>query len=255
MSAKLDGLRREFEELNAEWKGGQRHFRYRVERAYNAWFRQAVAEGRSPDALVPGTLYGEEQLRHFSVNGAEHIYWTGPKMIRLPEGGQRRVEIFVVELSLGRKISDYHEVIERSCGERKCIRPNHLRIRPKRRQTMSEAECIFRLRAAARHLGRTPTVNDYGTGMPSHVTVAKLFGSFSGGLEAAGLEPRDTRFTQRHTDEDIFAAMRAKAKELGRVPGPGEWQSERWSPAYNTIGRRFRGKGGFATALKLAGLT
>ncbi len=246
-------LRAEFDTVDAEWKAGARHLRYRVERAYSAWFRQSIAEGRSPDALVGPTLYGEELLRHHSMNGAEHVYWKGPAAIRLEEGGARNPRIFARELSLGRKISDYHEVVERVCDERSCIRVSHLRLREKRRKTLSEAEAISMLRSAARTLGRSPTTHDQHTGAPHHATILKLFGSWKAGLDAAGLESDFAKF-HKHSDDDILEAIRVKSAELGRVPTPADWEYAKWIPSYATIRRRFPGKGGFVRALAKAGV-
>lgn len=253
VSKRLDDLRNEFIVLREERRDGKPHLIYRERLAYEKWFRESVRAGRSPDALVQETLYGEEHLRSLSVPGADHTYWKGGYGVRLEGGRSRKVEYFVMELVLGRKLDDYNEVVERTCGTPKCIKSSHLMVRPKRRRTMSNEEAIARMRAAAVKLGRTPHQDDSFSGMPNVVTLRKLFGSFSAALEAAGLEFTSTQF-QSIPDETIYDALRARAVELGRAPQAGEWEANRWTPSYATISRRHSGQGGFRGALQKAGV-
>lgn len=211
---------------------------------YEAWFRQSVAEGRSPDALRFGPMDEGERFRLNAYEGADHTYWQGGAALRLNDGRSQVIERYVMERHLGRQLDRYNEVVDHTCGVKNCIRPAHLKVRPKDRSslTMTQAEAIARLRAAARRLGRTPLDQEYGSGAPNRATLVKLFGSRKAALEAAGLEaPRPSGFIQQYTDDELLAAVRAKVKELGREPTWREWAGERWTPSASTLSARLGG--------------
>ena len=96
------------------------------------------------------------------------------------------------------------------------------------------------LRAHAEEFGRPPAKEDLEwppAGYPSARTVRRHFGSFTAGLRAAGLEPRERHWGT----EAIIAAMREFRREVDRWPRPSDWKraSEDWpsaSTVYNRLG-------------------
>ena len=83
-------------------------------------------------------------------------------------------------------------------------------------------------------------------GYPSSRTVRRHFGSFTAGLRAAGLEPREKRWGE----EAILKAMREFETETGRWPRSTDWDlaCEDW-PSTGTVNNRF---GSWRAALDMA---
>jgi hypothetical protein len=114
----------------------------------------------------------------------------------------------------------------------------------------SDEYLLDALRALAAELGRSPTSNEMlaRPDLPASGTYAHRFGSWNAALEAAGLEPRRR---PRFTDEELIAALRALAAELGRPPRSYEMQARRDLPSPGAYQRRF---GSWNQALEAAGL-
>ncbi|HEX5762617.1 MAG TPA: hypothetical protein VFY04_05805 [Solirubrobacterales bacterium] len=105
------------------------------------------------------------------------------------------------------------------------------------------------LRTYAQEFGQTPAKQELEwppTGFPSSRTVRRHFGSFTAGLRAAGLEPRQKRWDE----EEIIEAMREYERETDLWPRSSDWATacEDW-PSAGTVYNRF---GTWQAALDIA---
>jgi Homing endonuclease associated repeat len=83
----------------------------------------------------------------------------------------------------------------------------------------SRERVLAALRGDARRRGRTPVREDWSKAVrsrPNAGTVETLFGSWTAGLRAAGLQPNVER--DKWTRETVLAALREFERELGRQP-------------------------------------
>lgn len=113
----------------------------------------------------------------------------------------------------------------------------------------TDEDLIERLKEIARELGRTPTPADL-RDMGLSATLCRHFGSTWQALEAAGLVERGSYPSRvRYSDEDLIAALKKKAGELGRPPLERDWDLS--APSLRTLIRRF---GSWKEALSRAGL-
>lgn len=95
------------------------------------------------------------------------------------------------------------------------------------------------MRAYAAEFGETPAKQELEwppTGYPSSRTVRRHFGSFTAGLKAAGLQPREKRWSE----EAIIEAMREFERETDFWPRSSDWTvaCEDW-PSASTVYLRF----------------
>lgn len=112
---------------------------------------------------------------------------------------------------------------------------------------ISETELVAALTSLADELGRPPTRDEMeADGEYSATPYYRRFGSWPAALERAGLEPQ-----YRHTipDEELRAALRDLADDLGRVPRRRD-MATRGPFAPSTYRRRF---GSWTAALDQAG--
>ena len=121
----------------------------------------------------------------------------------------------------------------------------------------SLSEVIGALREASLELGGvSPTASWWHRQRrrPTYEQITRAVGgSWDVALVAAGLPPvRRARTTTPATREDVIAALRDAAAELGASPTMTWWQAERRAPTYETILRLF-GRG-WSQALRAAGL-
>ncbi|MGD9099390.1 MAG: hypothetical protein PVF45_02840 [Anaerolineae bacterium] len=108
------------------------------------------------------------------------------------------------------------------------------------------------LRDLAAELGYSPTVSTLRArpDLPTHVTYANRFGSWTSALKAAGLEPYRLRPT--FSKEQLLQILRDLAAELGYAPTTYEMQARQDLPSPATYHRHF---GTWKAALQAAGLT
>lgn len=116
------------------------------------------------------------------------------------------------------------------------------------------ATCVGALRAFHVRHGRSPTMREFAVArrgtLPSPSTITRLFGSWSAGLAAAGLDlHRTVGSDPRWTDEQILGAIREAA--LAGEPTSRPFQSGQRRPWIGTIERRF---GSWRVAQALAGV-
>jgi len=100
-------------------------------------------------------------------------------------------------------------------------------------------EILVALRAYAAEFGETPAKQELEwppAGYPSSRTVRRHFGSFTAGLKAAGLQPREKRWSE----EAIIEAMREFERETDFWPRSSDWTvaCEDW-PSSSTVYLRF----------------
>lgn len=100
-------------------------------------------------------------------------------------------------------------------------------------------EILVALRAFAAEFGKSPAKQELEyppTGYPSSRTVRRHFGSFTAGLKAAGLQPREKRWSE----EAIIEAMREFERETDFWPRSSDWTvaCEDW-PSASTVYLRF----------------
>jgi hypothetical protein len=100
-------------------------------------------------------------------------------------------------------------------------------------------EILAALRAYAAEFGKSPAKQELEyppAGYPSSRTVRRHFGSFTAGLKAAGLQPREKRWSE----EAIIEAMREFERETDLWPRASDWTvaCEDW-PSASTVYLRF----------------
>jgi hypothetical protein len=100
-------------------------------------------------------------------------------------------------------------------------------------------QILTALRTYAEEFGRPPAKQELEwppSGYPSSRTVRRHFGSFTAGLRAAGLEPREKRWGR----EEIVEAIREFERETERWPRSTDWAvaCEDW-PSSSTVYNRF----------------
>jgi hypothetical protein len=104
--------------------------------------------------------------------------------------------------------------------------------------------------------GRTPTKDDWRAARdgryPCDNTVRRVFGSWSAGRSAAGLE-FTPRWGRTWTRETIIAAFRQWAEKHGRAPSVDDWRTGEYGrPSAETVQRLF---GSWTAGRDAAGLT
>jgi hypothetical protein len=124
-------------------------------------------------------------------------------------------------------------------------------LRPHRR-TWTRAAIIAALQTWAAAHGRAPYHDEWQTGGLEHPpagTVKHVFGSWSAGLRAAGLEPA------RHapwTEDELLASLRAFVRDHGRPPTTSDLRDTRGTP-YPSASAVIRTLGSLRTALDRVG--
>jgi hypothetical protein len=117
------------------------------------------------------------------------------------------------------------------------------------RRRFSDDDILDELRAAAKRLGRSPTMREFAADPDAGVhpqTVIEHFGTWNGAKRAAGLYPR--RFLTR---EELLEQLRSLGEELGRVPTARDLGARRRSlPSASLYAHTF---GSLANALREAG--
>jgi hypothetical protein len=117
------------------------------------------------------------------------------------------------------------------------------------RRRYSDAEILEELRAAARRLGRSPTMREFAQDPEACVhpqTVIEHFGTWNAAKRSAGLFPR--RFLTR---ADLLDQLRALGDELGRTPTARDLAARRRAlPSVSLYAHTF---GSLANGLREAG--
>jgi len=117
------------------------------------------------------------------------------------------------------------------------------------RRRFSDDDILDELRAAAKRLGRSPTMREFAADPEAGVhpqTVIEHFGTWNAAKRAAGLYPR--RFLTR---EELLEQLRSLGEELGRVPTARDLGARRRSlPSASLYAHTF---GSLANALREAG--
>ena len=117
------------------------------------------------------------------------------------------------------------------------------------RRRFSDDDILEELRAAAKRLGRSPTMREFAADPEAGVhpqTVIEHFGTWNAAKRAAGLYPR--RFLTR---EELLEQLRGLGDELGRVPTARDLAARRRSlPSSSLYAHTF---GSLANALREAG--
>ncbi|MBI5299777.1 MAG: DEAD/DEAH box helicase family protein [Deltaproteobacteria bacterium] len=109
---------------------------------------------------------------------------------------------------------------------------------------------LFRLKALAKRLGRSPTIEEVNSepGMASLGAYRRAFGNFNAALRAMGFEVN----WEKYTREKLLADLQALDKKLGHSPTVKEVKSEPGMASRETYVRVF---GSFNKALEAAGLS
>jgi hypothetical protein len=117
------------------------------------------------------------------------------------------------------------------------------------RRRYSDEEILEELRVCAQHLGRSPTMKEFGDSPETHVhpqTVIEHFGSWNKAKRLAGLVPR--RFATR---EELLGLLTELGRRLGRVPTAKDVDANRsWMPSKSLYWHTF---GSLTNALREAG--
>ncbi|HWQ24959.1 MAG TPA: hypothetical protein VNK94_12700 [Gaiellaceae bacterium] len=117
------------------------------------------------------------------------------------------------------------------------------------RRRYTDDQILEELRAAARRLGRSPTMREFAQDREARIhpqTVIEHFGTWNAAKRAAGLLPR--RFLTR---EELLAQLRALGEELGRTPTARDLAARRRTlPSVSLYAHTF---GSFTEALREAG--
>ena len=117
------------------------------------------------------------------------------------------------------------------------------------RRRYSDAEILDELRAAAKRLGRSPTMREFAQDPEARVhpqTVIEHFGTWNAAKRSAGLFPR--RFL---THDDLLDQLRTLGDELGRTPTARDLAARRRAlPSASLYAHTF---GSLANALRESG--
>ncbi|MGH3078924.1 MAG: homing endonuclease associated repeat-containing protein [Gaiellaceae bacterium] len=117
------------------------------------------------------------------------------------------------------------------------------------RRRYTDEDILEELRAAAKRLGRSPTMREFAQDAEARVhpqTVIEHFGTWNAAKRAAGLYPR--RFLTR---DELLEQLRALGDELGRIPTARDLAARRRSlPSASLYAHTF---GSLANALREAG--
>jgi hypothetical protein len=116
------------------------------------------------------------------------------------------------------------------------------------RRRYNDEQILEELKAAAKRLGRSPTMREFAADEEARLhpqTVIEHFGTWNAAKRAAGLLPR--RFLTR---EELLGQLRKLGDELGRVPKAGDLSSRRSLPSVSLYAHTF---GSFSEALREAG--
>ena len=117
------------------------------------------------------------------------------------------------------------------------------------RRRYTDADILDELRAAAKRLGRSPTMREFAADPAARVhpqTVIEHFGTWNAAKRAAGLFPR--RFL---TKDELLEQLRALGEELGRTPTARDLAARRRSlPSASLYAHTF---GSLGNALREAG--
>jgi HNH endonuclease len=117
------------------------------------------------------------------------------------------------------------------------------------RRRYTDEDILEELRAAAKRLGRSPTMREFAQDSEARIhpqTVIEHFGTWNAAKRTAGLYPR--RFLTR---EELLAQLRALGDELGRTPTARDLAARRRSlPSASLYAHTF---GSLTNALREAG--
>jgi hypothetical protein len=116
------------------------------------------------------------------------------------------------------------------------------------RRRYSDEQILEELVAAAKRLGRSPTMREFARDPETRLhpqTVIEHFGTWNAAKRAAGLVPR--RFLTR---EELLSQLRDLGAALGRVPKASDLASRRSLPSVSLYAHTF---GSFSEALREAG--
>ncbi len=199
--------------------------RYQTQLAYDRYWKQACAEGRPPDALIP--VAGPEHERFFGylIPGPDgHNYWGGPQRFQLDSGGERKPRYWWYEHLHG---TLPRGTLRADCGELHCITPTHQQFVDwaQIKQRYTDQQLTGAVQVVAMRLGRSPTRNEYnaerGRG-PGGDIIAQRFGGWRDALRAAGYEP-DPRSLHKLTPEVCIQGLKFAARLLGRTPSVDDY--------------------------------
>jgi hypothetical protein len=256
MSETLAELRADYDDLNARWRNGEPWLKARTGDAYRAWFRQSIAEGRSPDALRKHSPIESERFFARVIPGPDgHCYWNGGNVFRRNDGKTRNPRSWWWE-HVHSRITD-RGIVKPTCGEPHCITVEHQRLAPwsEIKQHFTDAQCIGALQVATMRLGHSPTTGEYDAlGLrPRSTGLINRYSSWTRALTAAGLPAtsHDTRFKEVWTMQDCIDALQGSTRKRRAVPSGRWWERTKQRPSYWTMMRRF---GTWKNALRAAGL-
>jgi hypothetical protein len=229
--------------------------------AYNAWFRQACAEGNPPDALQPDAGTDIERFFARTIPGPDgHTYWAlrGTRFLTLA-GSERHPRWWWYEHVHG---PHGRGTLASVCGERNCITPDHQLFVSwaEARRRFTDERLIGSLQTVAIQLGHAPNWPEYRAlrNTPSAQILAQRFGSWERALTAAGLEPSARPERHRATADECFAALRFATALLGHAPTEEEFRAHnlelRAAGLHSSPSTIYRCLGSWPKALRQAGL-
>ncbi len=199
--------------------------RYQTQLAYDRYWKQACAEGRPPDSLVP--IAGPEDERFFSylIPGPDgHNYWNGPKRFPLDSGGARMPRYWWYEHLHGKLPRG---ALKPVCAELSCITPTHQQFVSwaDMKQRYTDQQLTGALQVVVMRLGHSPTVGEYqaesGRG-PTAQIISQRFGGWHAALKSAGYGP-SVNATHKLTPEICIEALRFVARIVGRAPSNNDY--------------------------------
>ncbi|UNL92004.1 hypothetical protein IE382_23005 (plasmid) [Bacillus subtilis] len=141
----------------------------------------------------------------------------------------------------GKEVSQYKSILKHFGSFNAGLEAAGLASNTTRKRTYTESDLIEILQQKAKELGRPPKTRE----VKQSGSIIKHFGSFSKGLEAAGLVSNRKRPDKSYTEKELIAIIQQKTRELGRPPRSTELKQT------STIIRHF---GSFNAGLKAAGL-
>lgn len=182
--AYVRALRDELYRIRAEKPGSM----YATD-AYIRYMREASARGMNPTQLREHSRDEVERFFAQTVQGPDgHVYWNGGRAFTRNDGADRKPGRWWWEHVHG-EIGTTTLRVRPTCGDDKCINPEHAEIKHFVGLRYTHAQMVGSLQVAAMRLGHAPSTKEWDNGKyrPVRDIYIQRFGSWAKALAEAGL--------------------------------------------------------------------
>jgi hypothetical protein len=197
--------------------------------AFENLFRAAIKAGQPLDALRRYAANETERFFAQTLDGTDgHVYWDGSSNgFKRNDRKIRSPRRWWWAHLLGTELGPYEDLVP-TCGELKCINPEHCEVgRGLRRRQFTDAQMLGAVQVAALRLGRAPRAGEWETlGLkPSYKLYKIRFGAWKKVVLAAGLEYTHPRHGGiKASPELCLESLRHLHTVLGHWPNEGEFR-------------------------------